>query len=84
MNFKTCIRCGCFFSSSDSVCPNCKSKDEIDKASLKQCLANNDMPNNYESLSYLSGVSVKNINRFLDTKEFSSLKDSFNSENINL
>ena len=84
MNFKTCIRCGCFFSSDDSMCPNCKAKDEIDKNSLKQYLANNDVPDNCESLSYSSGVSVKNINRFLETKEFSSLKDSFNNININL
>lgn len=84
MNFKTCIRCGCFFSSNDSLCPNCKTKDEIDKTSLKQCLKNNEIPNNYESLSYLSGVSVKNINRLLETKDFSSLKDSFNNTNINL
>ncbi len=84
MNFKTCIRCGCFFSSNDSVCPNCKTKDEIDKTSLKQCLANSEIPKNYESLSYLSGVSVKNINRILEAKEFSSLKDSFNDIDINL
>ena len=84
MNFKTCIRCGCFFSSSDSVCPNCKEKDEIDKSSLKQYLENNEIPDNYESLSYLSGVSVKNINRFLETKDFSSLKDALNNTNLNL
>ena len=81
MNFKTCIRCGCFFSSNDSVCPNCKTKDEIDKSSLKQYLTNNDTPKNFESLSYLSGVSVKNINRFLETEEFSSFKDSFIDSN---
>ena len=84
MNFKTCIRCGCFFSSDDSVCPNCKEKDEIDKSSLKQYLENNEIPDNYESLSYLSGVSVKNINRFLETKDFSSLKDALNNTNLNL
>ena len=84
MNFKTCIRCGCFFSSDDSVCPNCKEKDEIDKSSLKQYLENNEIPDNYESLSYLSGVSVKNINRFLETKDFSSLKDALNNTNLNI
>ena len=84
MNFKTCVRCGCFFSSDDSVCPNCKEKDEIDKSSLKQYLENNEIPDNYESLSYLSGVSVKNINRFLETKDFSSLKEALNNTNLNL
>ena len=84
MNFKTCVRCGCFFSSDDSLCPNCKTKDEVDKNSLKNFLANNDIPNNYESLSYMSGVSLKNINRFMETKEFSSLKDFLNRQNLNL
>lgn len=84
MNFKTCIRCGCFFSSDDSLCPNCKAKDEVDKNSLKNFLANNDIPNNCESLSYMSGVSLKNINRFIETKEFSSLKDSLKEKNLNL
>ena len=84
MNFKTCMRCGCFFSSNDLVCPNCKTKDEIDKTSIKKYLENNDIPENAESLSFLSGVSVKNINRFLETKEFSSLKNSFNNTGVKL
>ena len=84
MNFKTCIRCGCFFSSDDALCPNCKTKDEIDKSSLKSYLTNNDLPSNYESLSYLSGISVKNINRLLENKEFSSLKELLNNTNQNL
>ncbi len=82
MNFKTCIRCGCFFSSEDLVCPNCKAKDEIDKNSIKQYLANNDIPENAESLSFYSGVSVKNINRYLQTKEFSNLKNSFDIKEL--
>ena len=84
MNFKTCMRCGCFFSSEDLVCPNCRAKDEIDKNAIRQYLANNDTPKSSESLSFFSGVSVKNINRFLETKEFSSLKDSFNNNDIKL
>ena len=82
MNFKTCIRCGCFFSSESPICPNCQTKDEIDKNSIRRYLLNNDVPENAESLSFYSGVSLKTINRFLETKEFSSLKDSF--KNINL
>ena len=42
MNFKTCIRCGCFFSSESPVCPNCQTKDEIDKNSIRRYLLNND------------------------------------------
>lgn len=77
MVFNKCERCGCFFSSKDNICPNCKTKDEVDKLSLKTYLANNETPKNAEALSFYSGVSVKNINRFLQTKEFASLKKSF-------
>ena len=79
MKFNKWVRCGCFFTSEDSVCPNCKAKDEIDKRTLKNFIANNDIPENAESLSFYSGVSLKNINRYMQTKEFSSLKKSFNN-----
>ena len=48
------------------------------------------MPKSVESLSFESGVSVKNINRFLEMKEFSAIKNSFkkinsaNKKNIQL
>lgn len=80
MIFNKCERCGCFFSSNDSVCPNCKTKDEIDANSLKTFLDNNDIPKNVESLAYLSGVSLKNVNRILQTKEFSSIRKKFSNE----
>ena len=77
MNFKKCLRCGCFFSSDNLVCPSCQAKDEVDKNSIRNFIANNDIPTSAESLAFQSGVSVKNINRFIQTKEFSSLKNSF-------
>ena len=80
MIFNKCERCGCFFSSNDSVCPNCKTKDKIDANSLKTFLDNNDIPKNVESLAYLSGVSIKNVNRILQEKEFSSIRKKFNNE----
>ena len=84
MNFNKCLRCGCFFSSEDSVCPNCKAKDEMDKKSLRNYLENNDIPENAESLAFQSGIDIKNINRFLETKEFSKLKDSFQEIKVDL
>ena len=77
MNFKKRLRCGCFFASEDSVCPSCQTKDEIDKNSIRNYLENNDTPQNAESLAFQAGVSIKNINRFMETKEFSPLKNSF-------
>ena len=35
MKFNKCVRCGAFFSSEDNVCPNCKSKDQVDMSTVK-------------------------------------------------
>lgn len=83
MKFSKCVRCGCFFESNDTVCPNCKLKDEIDKKTIRNFILNNDLPKNAASLAYQSGVSIKNLNRYLNSKDFSSLKDAFEI-NINL
>ncbi len=77
MKFNKCSRCGCFFASSDDVCPSCKSKDEIDKNTLKNYLDNNDAPLSLDSLSFNSGVELKNISRYMESKEFSNYKKLF-------
>ena len=61
MKCNKCVRCGAFFSSEDNVCPNCKSKDQVDMSTVKNYISQNDMPKSVESLSFESGVSVKNI-----------------------
>lgn len=77
MKFNRCVRCGAFFASDDDVCPNCKSKDEIDRNTIKKYIANNDIPKSAEELSMQAGVSLKNLNRIISTNEFSSLRKQF-------
>ena len=89
MKFNKCVRCGCFFASSDDVCPSCKSKDEVDKHTLKNFLDNADAPLSLDSLSFNSGVELKNINRYMESKEFLSYKkmlggDGFDNVKISL
>ena len=89
MKFNKCVRCGCFFASSDDVCPSCKSNDEVDKHTLKNFLDNADAPLSLDSLSFNSGVELKNINRYMESKEFSSYKkmlggDGFDNVKISL
>ena len=89
MKFNKCVRCGCFFASSDDVCPSWKSKDEVDKHTLKNFLDNADAPLSLDSLSFNSGVELKNINRYMESKEFSSYKkmlggDGFDNVKISL
>lgn len=87
--FNKCVRCGNFFESknNENICSSCKAKDEVDKMSLKNYLENNDIPENAETLSFFSGVSLKNLNRYLKADDdFSELKKSFkkgNTGNLN-
>ena len=40
----------------------------------KNFLDNSDVPLSLDNLSFKSGVDLKNINRYMETKEFSSYK----------
>lgn len=72
MNLNRCERCGCFFASKNDVCPNCVSKDENDIAQLTTFLTENDKTVSVEDLSLQTGVSLKNVNRFLKDKKINS------------
>ena len=68
MNLNRCKRCGSFFASKNSVCPNCQSKDEHEINHLKTFLSEADSSVTVESLAESTGVSLKNVNRFLQDK----------------
>ncbi len=69
MNLNKCERCGCFFASADSVCPNCESKDENDIKQLMNFLQQAESTVTIDILSCSTGVSLKNVNRFLKDKD---------------
>lgn len=69
MNLNKCERCGCFFATQNSVCPNCQSKDENDINQLKNFLSEADSSVTVESLAMSTGISLKNVNRFLQDKD---------------
>lgn len=74
MNLSKCERCGCFFVAEHAVCPNCQTKDENEISQLKTFLSENESKISIEELSLSTGISVKNVNRFLQNKE---IKNSF-------
>lgn len=92
MNLNKCSRCGCFFASATDVCPKCESKDENDINQLKNFLSESDGSSiSLEDLSLSTGVSLKNVNRFLQNKDlhktFTNLGLNFENDfnnNINL
>ncbi len=84
MEFKKCNRCGCFFLSNDNVCCNCMPKDTFELGSLKTYIENTDKITSLETISYDTGISVKNLNRYLGREEFISLSQKINQQKIQL
>ena len=87
MELNKCKRCGAFFVSSNSVCPNCEPKDTLELSKLKGFLAENDCPNSIETLAVDTGISVKNLNRFLKQDDFlpvASKLEILDNENIDV
>lgn len=66
MEFKKCCRCGNFYISNDDVCPKCKTKDTLEFETFKSYISENGMNNDLNILSNATGISVKNINRYLN------------------
>lgn len=79
MELKRCARCGSFFTSESEVCQRCNKKDNADVLKLKNFLedAQDDIINKDE-LAIHTGISLKNLNRYLSLEEFSNI----NFENI--
>ena len=78
MEFKRCVRCGCFFMSNNDVCCNCDSKDKFDIAKLNTILEEEPTFNSIEELSIESGINLNNLNRFISNNKILGIN------NINL
>lgn len=84
MELNKCKRCGAFFVSNNCICPNCEPKDNAEIAKLKDFLSENDCPNSLDSLSSCTGISVKNLNRFLNNENFNSISFNLVDRNGNI
>ena len=78
MEFKKCVRCGCFFASSNNVCCNCESKDSYDIAKLNNIIEENDDFNSIEELSNFSGINLNNINRYISNNKITGFESNSN------
>ena len=84
MNFNKCCRCGCFFMSDNSVCPNCQQKDQYEMSQLKNFLEENTNQINIDNLSASTGISVRNLNRFLAQEQFADFSTQILQNNTNV
>lgn len=79
MEFKKCDRCGCFYTSNDNVCCNCLVKDNSDLSKFKTYMEENNFTElSLNNISIETGISKKNLNRFLSYDDFSNIANKIN------
>ena len=77
MVFKKCDRCGCFFTDTSDTCCNCSKKDAKDIAKLKMYFEEASVSSSsIDSISLDTGITLKNLNRFLKDKSIESYVDA--------
>ena len=86
MEFNRCSRCGSFYVAQGNVCPKCSAKDGIEFSSFVNYVEENGLTDSLDTISGQIGVSVKNLNRFLEYDDFKPYKAEMNSlgKNSNL
>ena len=74
MELKRCARCGKFFASDVEVCHECERKDNADLSKLKGFFAESYSNGITKTqISATTGISAKNLNRYLSYEEFSGI-----------
>ena len=79
MEINRCSRCGNFYVSAGNVCPNCSTKDGAEFSVFKSYVQENGLDNSLDTVSNDTGISVKNLNRFLEYEEFQNYQKEINS-----
>ena len=78
MEFNRCSRCGNFYLSIDNVCPKCLAKDNLEFSTFKNYIEENGLNNSLNDISGETGISVKNLNRFLN---YENMQNNIQSKN---
>ena len=74
MELKRCARCGKFYASDVEVCQDCERKDFADLSKLKGFFADNYVSGvTKNEISAYTGISARNLNRYLGYEEFSGI-----------
>ena len=76
MEIKRCARCGGFFETENEVCNNCIERDNRELGKLKNFLSGYDYSEEItrRDISYTTGITMKNLNRFLLGEEFAGIQ----------
>lgn len=76
MEIKKCARCGGFFETTNEVCNGCIAKDNKDLGKLKNYLEGYSFSKGQVTKGEVSantGITMKNLNRFLSGQEFEGI-----------
>ena len=79
MEVTRCSRCGAFYTNNGYVCSKCASKDNLELSTFKSFVEENGLEIKYLSqISSETGISEKNLNRFLNYDGLEGYKKLFN------
>lgn len=78
MEVARCSRCGAFYTSSGYVCPKCTNKDNMELSTFKNFVEKNGVElQSLNQVSVFTGISEKNLNRFLNYDGLEGYKKLF-------
>ena len=84
MEFSKCSRCGNFYVSNNNVCPKCMGKENFEINTFKNYIEENGLNNSIDVIASETGISQKNINRFLSYDDFKGYISGNGNEKISL
>lgn len=73
MELKRCYRCGKFFSSANDICHTCVRKDSYELARVVSYLQGNPNADSLDVVSTHTGISSKNIQRYINNGQINAL-----------
>ena len=79
MELNRCSRCGNFYISEGNVCPKCSTKDGFEFSAFKSYVKENGLEKSFNTISSDTGISVKNLNRFVEYPEFQDYQKELNN-----
>ena len=78
MEVTRCSRCGAFYTNGGYVCSKCTNKDNFELSTFKNFVEENGMElNSLNQISASTGISEKNLNRFLNYDGLEGYKKLF-------
>ena len=81
MECNKCSRCGSFYITNENVCPKCCTKDGFEFSTFKSYIEENGFESSLDIISGETGITVKNLNRFLEHDDFKNYKNEFKNDN---